>query len=36
MKSVLDGWVPPTALEIGLAKTISWYRASKAQADAKW
>ena len=22
--------------EAGLAKTIAWYRANKAQADAKW
>jgi GDP-L-fucose synthase len=32
----LDGWNPPTGLRAGLAKTISWYRANKAQADAKW
>jgi GDP-L-fucose synthase len=32
----LDGWQPPTGLRAGLAKTISWYRANKAQADAKW
>ncbi|HWE37469.1 MAG TPA: NAD-dependent epimerase/dehydratase family protein [Isosphaeraceae bacterium] len=36
MKRVLDGWTPPTALRDGLTKTISWYRAHKAQADAKW
>ncbi|WP_435019349.1 NAD-dependent epimerase/dehydratase family protein [Tundrisphaera sp. TA3] len=36
MKSVLDGWVPPTKLRDGLAKTIAWYRANKAEADAKW
>ena len=36
MKQVLDGWSPPTALSNGLAKTIAWYRANKAQADAKW
>jgi GDP-L-fucose synthase len=36
MKQVLDGWSPPTALRDGLAKTISWYRANKAQADSKW
>jgi len=36
MKQVLDGWAPPTALGPGLDKTISWYRANKAQADAKW
>jgi GDP-L-fucose synthase len=33
---VLDGWLPPTGLKAGLAKTIDWYRANKAQADAKW
>jgi GDP-L-fucose synthase len=36
MKRVLDGWSPPTSLKVGLAKTVSWYRAHKAQADAKW
>jgi GDP-L-fucose synthase len=36
MRHVLDGWSPPTALVPGLAKTIAWYRANKAQADAKW
>jgi GDP-L-fucose synthase len=36
MKRVLDGWVPPTDLKTGLARTIAWYRANKAQADAKW
>jgi GDP-L-fucose synthase len=36
MKSVLDGWTPPTDLKTGLAKTISWYRAHKAEADTKW
>ncbi len=36
MKQVLDGWLPPTGLKAGLAKTIDWYRANKAQADAKW
>jgi GDP-L-fucose synthase len=36
MKQVLDGWVPPTDLATGLARTIAWYRANKAQADAKW
>ncbi len=35
MKQVLD-WTPPTVLRDGLAKTIAWYRANKAQADAKW
>ena len=36
MKRELDGWAPPTSLRAGLAKTIAWYRANKAQADAKW
>ena len=36
MKRVLDGWSPPTSLKDGLAKTIAWYRANKAQADTKW
>ena len=36
MKETLGGWTPPTALRDGLAKTISWYRANKAQADTKW
>jgi GDP-L-fucose synthase len=36
MKRVLNGWSPPTSLKDGLAKTIAWYRANKAQADAKW
>lgn len=36
MKSALGGWSPPTALEPGLEKTIGWYRANKAEADAKW
>jgi GDP-L-fucose synthase len=36
MKQVLDGWTPPTSLEAGLQKTITWYRAHKAEADAKW
>ena len=36
MKQVLDGWTPPTKLHDGLAKTVAWYRANKAQADAKW
>src|SRR5271166_6389565 len=36
MKRELDGWAPPTSLRGGLAKTIAWYRANKAQADAKW
>jgi GDP-L-fucose synthase len=36
MKQVLDGWTPPTDLESGLSQTIAWYRANKAQADAKW
>ncbi|MFO0960459.1 MAG: NAD-dependent epimerase/dehydratase family protein [Isosphaeraceae bacterium] len=36
MKAALDGWVPPTSLKDGLKKTIGWYRANKAEADAKW
>ncbi len=36
MKRELDGWAPPTSLRAGLAKTIAWYRANKAQADTKW
>jgi GDP-L-fucose synthase len=36
MTRALDGWTPPTGLRDGLAKTVSWYRANKAQADAKW
>jgi GDP-L-fucose synthase len=36
MKRALDGWVPPTDLRAGLAKTVAWYRANKAQADTKW
>jgi GDP-L-fucose synthase len=36
VKKILDGWSPPTSLASGLAKTIAWYRANKAQADAKW
>ena len=36
MKAALDGWAPPTSLKDGLAKTIAWYRANKAQADEKW
>ncbi len=36
MKRVLDGWTPPTDLQSGLAKTVAWYRANKAQADSKW
>jgi GDP-L-fucose synthase len=36
MKQVLEGWIPPTDLKSGLAKTIAWYRANKAQADTKW
>jgi GDP-L-fucose synthase len=35
MKQVLD-WTPPTKLRDGLAKTVAWYRANKAQADTKW
>ncbi len=36
MKSALGGWTAPTSLHDGLAKTIDWYRANKAQADTKW
>jgi len=36
MKQALQGWTPPTDLRTGLAKTIAWYRANKAEADAKW
>jgi GDP-L-fucose synthase len=36
MRRVLDGWTPPTDLRTGLAKTIAWYKANKAEADAKW
>ncbi|MCA1685031.1 MAG: NAD-dependent epimerase/dehydratase family protein [Planctomycetia bacterium] len=36
MKQALEGWTPPTDLKAGLAKTVAWYRANKAQADAKW
>jgi GDP-L-fucose synthase len=36
MTRALDGWRPPTDLRTGLEKTITWYRANKAQADAKW
>jgi len=36
MKQALGGWTPPTSLRDGLAQTISWYRANKAQADTKW
>ena len=36
MKRALDGWTPPTSLRDGLKKTIAWYRANKAEADAKW
>ncbi len=35
MQEILD-WTPPTKLKDGLAKTVAWYRANKAQADAKW
>jgi len=34
MESVLN-WKPPTSLEAGLAKTIKWYMANKAEADAR-
>jgi GDP-L-fucose synthase len=36
MKSALGGWTAPTSLHDGLAKTIAWYRANKAEADTKW
>jgi GDP-L-fucose synthase len=36
MTRQLEGWVAPTDLRAGLTKTIAWYRANKAQADAKW
>jgi GDP-L-fucose synthase len=36
MRQVLDGWAAPTSLREGLARTIAWYRANKAEADAKW
>ena len=36
MKQQLEGWSPPTSLRDGLEKTIKWYRANKAEADAKW
>lgn len=36
MTQVLDGWTPPTDLRSGLSRTISWYRANKDEADAKW
>ena len=36
MCTALDGWRPATDLKTGLNKTINWYRANKAQADAKW
>jgi len=36
MRAALDGWTPPTDLRAGLARTIAWYRANKAAADAKW
>jgi GDP-L-fucose synthase len=36
MSAALDGWRPATDLRTGLTKTITWYRANKAQADAKW
>ncbi len=36
MKAALGGWTPPTNLKDGLAQTIAWYRAHKAEADQKW
>lgn len=35
MKKTLN-WAPPTDLRIGLAGTIAWYRAHKAEADARF
>jgi GDP-L-fucose synthase len=29
-------WTPPTSLRAGLRKTIEWYRANKAEADARF
>lgn len=34
MKTVLN-WQPPTSLHEGLKKTIAWYEANKAEADAR-
>ena len=36
MKQALDGWTPPTDLRDGPGQDVAWYRANKAQADAKW
>jgi GDP-L-fucose synthase len=36
MTAALNGWRPATDLRTGLTRTIKWYRANKAQADAKW
>ncbi len=36
MHKALGGWVPPTDLHSGLARTIDWYRSNKQVADAKW
>jgi GDP-L-fucose synthase len=36
MREQLGGWQPPTSLRDGLRKTIDWYQAHKAEADAKW
>jgi GDP-L-fucose synthase len=30
------GWTPPTSLRDGLARTIAWYRANKAEADQRF
>jgi GDP-L-fucose synthase len=30
------GWTPPTSLRAGLGQTITWYRANKAEADARF
>jgi GDP-L-fucose synthase len=35
MKKHLD-WTPPTSLREGLRQTIAWYRANKAEADARF
>jgi GDP-L-fucose synthase len=35
MKEVLN-WIPPTDLRTGLEKTITWYGANKAEADARF
>lgn len=43
MRKVLDvgrmqdllGWQPPTALEVGVRKTVAWYRANTEEADSR-